>query len=80
MASGRLPSCRGPSHRALRPPEPCASDRARAVREDVKFPATGGANGIFDMVVALRWVSENIAYFGGDDSSITVFGYGLGGG
>ena len=24
-------------------------------REDLRFPAHGGANGIFDMIMALRW-------------------------
>ncbi|XP_013070891.2 fatty acyl-CoA hydrolase precursor, medium chain-like isoform X3 [Biomphalaria glabrata] len=31
-------------------------------------------NGLWDMQMALKWVKENIKYFAGNDSSITVFG------
>lgn len=50
------------------------------VRENQQFPAHGGANGIYDMVMALRWISNNILSFNGDPSRVTVFGSGLGGG
>jgi para-nitrobenzyl esterase len=50
------------------------------VRENQQFPAHGGANGIYDMVMALRWISDNILSFNGDPNRVTVFGSGLGGG
>ncbi|GIX73520.1 acetylcholinesterase-1 [Caerostris extrusa] len=33
-----------------------------------------GNVGMYDMVMALQWVNDNIEYFGGDKSSITIFG------
>ncbi|MBR2035374.1 MAG: carboxylesterase/lipase family protein [Prevotella sp.] len=41
----------------------------------------GSANvGMTDIVAALRWVKENIAYFGGDPDCVTIFGQSGGGG
>lgn len=42
---------------------------------------TGSANaGMLDIVMALEWVRDNIAQFGGDPGNVTVFGQSGGGG
>lgn len=38
-----------------------------------------GNNGIRDQILALRWVKDNIVYFGGNPDSITVTGMSAGG-
>jgi len=40
--------------------------------------AAKGNYGLLDQIQALRWISKNIGYFGGDLGRITVFGSGIG--
>ena len=49
----------------------------------VGFLSTGdsyasGNYALLDIVAALRWVADNVAAFGGNSASVTLFGHGFG--
>ncbi|KAJ8713351.1 hypothetical protein PYW07_013721 [Mythimna separata] len=42
------------------------------------IPEAAGNMGLKDQTMALRWVQENIEYFGGNKNDVTIFGIGAG--
>jgi para-nitrobenzyl esterase len=53
----------------------CVSINYRLAAEGFLFLGDGPANlGLLDQVAALRWVQENISWFGGDPARVTVAG------
>src|SRR5262249_23106318 len=53
--------------------------RHPALREDATPEEASGNFGTLDLVAALRWVRANIAAFGGNPASVTIFGGSAGG-
>ena len=47
--------------------------------QDEQGKMTGGMNGLYDVIVALKWIQKNIHAFGGDANDVTLFGQSSGG-
>ena len=77
------PQPREEPRRRLRRREP-SPERLRLPRRSTRAGVpgfTGSANaGMLDIVMALEWVRDNIAQFGGDPGNVTIFGQSGGGG